>query len=295
MNEHKHVFTSEGLTCEGSLFLPDTDKPPVVVLGQGFGAERSMGTGGFVRAFVNAGYAVFSFDYRSFGPSAGKPRQLVHAKRHCQDWYNAVQYVRSLRSINNQQVFLWGSSFAGGHVLVTASRVHGLAGVIAQVPFCSSRSLARTISTGKMIASLAHALLDSLLSLVGLQHRVALIGRPGEGFALMDWPGWYENYMAIAQHSDTWVNSMPARSIFANANYNPIDTAERIDCPVLIINGARDQGVPRADVLATVEKIPRCRHVELDFDHFDLYEGFDLHEQAVALQVEFLQENSRGG
>jgi fermentation-respiration switch protein FrsA (DUF1100 family) len=101
--------------------------------------------------------------------------------------------------------------------------------------------------------------------------------------------------MAIAQDSDTWVNSMPARSIFANANYNPIDTAERIDCPVLIINGARDQGVPRADVLATVEKIPRCRHVELDFDHFDLYEGFDLHEQAVALQVEFLQENSRGG
>ena len=101
--------------------------------------------------------------------------------------------------------------------------------------------------------------------------------------------------MAIAQDSDTWVNSMPARSIFANANYNPIDTAERIDCPVLIINGARDQGVPRADVLATVEKIARCRHVELDFDHFDLYEGFDLHEQAVALQLEFLQENSLAG
>ncbi len=293
MDEHKHVFTSEGVTCEGSLYLPDADNPPVVVLGQGFGAERTMGTGGFVRAFVSAGYAVFSFDYRSFGPSAGKPRQLVHARRHCQDWYNAVQYVRSLRSINNQQVFLWGSSFAGGHVLVTASRVHGLAGVIAQVPFCSSRSLARRIGIRKMIASLAHALLDTLLSLIGLQHRVALLARPGEGFALMDWPGWYESYMRIAQHSDSWVNSMPARGIFANANYNPIDTAQHIDCPVLIISGAKDQGIPRADVLATVEKIPRCRHVELDFDHFDLYEGFDLHEQAVALQLEFLQESSR--
>jgi hypothetical protein len=34
--------------------------------------------------------------------------------------------------------------------------------------------------------------------------------------------------------------------------------------------------------------------VELDFDHFDLYEGFELHEQAVALQLKFLQETSRG-
>jgi pimeloyl-ACP methyl ester carboxylesterase len=294
MREHKHVFTSEGLTCDGSLFLPDVDSPPVVILGQGFGAERTMGTGGFVRAFVNAGYAVFSFDYRSFGASAGEPRQLVHAKRHCQDWYNAVQYVRSLRSIDNQQVFLWGSSFAGGHVLVTASRVHGIAGVISQVPFCSSRSTVSNTRAGKMIASLAHALLDTLLSLVGLQHRVALLARPGEGFALMDWPGWYESYMKIAQGSSTWVNSMPARSIFATTNYNPIDSAQGIKCPVLIISGAKDQAIPRSDVLATVEKIPHCRHVELDFDHFDLYEGFDLHEQAVTLQLEFLRGVSSG-
>jgi pimeloyl-ACP methyl ester carboxylesterase len=293
MKEHKHVFTSEGLACEGSLYLPETENPPVVVLGQGFGAERSMGTGGFVRAFVNAGYAVFSFDYRGFGASAGKPRQLVNASHHCQDWYNAVQYVRSLQTIDNQQVFLWGSSFAGGHVLVTASRIHGLAGIIAQVPFCSSRSLGKSVGLGKIFASLAHALLDSLLSLVGLEHRVALLARPGKGFAMMDWPGWHEDYMKIAETSTTWENSMPARGIIANANYNPIDSVHLIDCPVLIISGSKDQGIPRADVLATVEKTPHCRHVELDFDHFDLYEGFDLHEQAVSLQVAFLRETSK--
>ncbi len=290
MAEHKHVFTSEGLSCSGSLFLPVNEQPPVVILGQGFGAERTFGTGSFIRAFVEAGWAVFSFDYRSFGASEGKPRQLVNPHHHCEDWYNVVQYVRSLQNIDNQRVVLWGSSFAGGHVLVTAARVSRLAGVIAQVPFCSSRSTAKNTTIGKSIQSVAHACLDGLLSLVGSEHRVALVAKPGADFAIMDAPGWYEDYMKIAVGSSSWVNSMPARGLFAVANYNPIDTADKIDCPVLIINGARDQGVPAEDVRATAAKISNCKHVEMDFDHFDLYEGFELHDEALRLQVEFLNK-----
>jgi dipeptidyl aminopeptidase/acylaminoacyl peptidase len=290
MAEHKHVFTSEGLTCSASLFLPVNEQPPVVILGQGFGAERTFGTGGFVKAFVEAGWAVFSFDYRSFGDSEGRPRQLVNPHHHCEDWYNVVQYVRSLQNIDNQRVVLWGSSFAGGHVLVTAARVSGLAGVIAQVPFCSSRSTAKNTSIAKTIKSGAHACLDGLLSLIGSEHRVALIAKPDAGFAIMDAPGWYEDYIKITEGSSSWVNSMPARGLFAIANYNPIDTADKITCPVLIINGERDQGVPAADVRATAARIANCKQVELDFDHFDLYEGFKLHDEAVRLQVDFLRE-----
>ncbi len=294
MTEHKHVFTSQGLACDASLFLPERENPPVVILGQGFGAERTFGTGGFVRAFVAAGYAVFSFDYRSFGQSQGQPRQLVHPKRHCQDWYNAVQYVRSLRSIDNRRVAVWGSSFAGGHVLVTAANIPELAGVISQVPFCSSRSVIRTSSLAKILKGIGHALLDVLFSLVGLEHRVPLVGRPGEGYAMMDWPGWYEDYMQIAAGSDTWVNSMPARSILATSRYKPMVHADRIRSPVLVISGKKDQGVPREDILQTVEKIPDCRHVEMEFDHFDLYDGFSKHDEAVRIQLEFLREIFQG-
>jgi fermentation-respiration switch protein FrsA (DUF1100 family) len=132
------------------------------------------------------------------------------------------------------------------------------------------------------------------LSLIGSEHRVALVGRPGEGFALMDAPGWYEDYMRLAEGSSTWTNSMPARGLFSVANYNPIDSVDKIACPVLIINGSRDQGVPAETVRAAVAKIPRCRQVELDFDHFDLYEGFPLHDSAIKLQLDFLAETFSG-
>jgi pimeloyl-ACP methyl ester carboxylesterase len=290
LEEHKHVFPSAGSTCSGGLYLPVNKQPPVVILGQGFGAERTFGTGSFVQAFVAAGWAVFSFDYRGFGDSQGQPRQLVNPHHHCEDWYNAVQYVRSLQAINNRNIALWGSSFAGGHVLVTAARIPGLAGVIAQVPFCSSRSMSKNSTFGEKLKSIGHACLDGLLSLVGREHRIALVGKPGEGFSMMSSPGWYEDYMKIAQGSASWTNSMPARGIFSIANYNPIDSAGQITCPVLIINGSRDQGVPAADVHAAVAKISRCQHIELDFDHFDLYEGFNLHQQALQLQLKFLAE-----
>jgi hypothetical protein len=116
------------------------------------------------------------------------------------------------------------------------------------------------------------------------------VAEPGEEFAMMDWPGWKRDYLKIATESETWTNSMPARSIFAVSGYNPIDSADKIQCPVFVLSGKRDQGIARDDVLATVARIPRCRHLELDFDHFDLYPGFDKHEQAVTEQLKFLRE-----
>lgn len=288
MSEHKHVFSSAGLTCSATLFLPEQKSPPVILLAQGFGAEWRFGTSGFISAFLNAGFAVFAFDYRSFGESEGSPRQLVHPERHCEDWNAALQYLRSLEEVDNQRIFLWGSSFAGGHVLVTAANNPGLKGVISQVPFTTSRSQLKTSSLGKMVLSIAHGLLDLALSLIGKEHRVALLAEPGEGFAVMNWAGWHRDYLKISHESTTWTNSMPARALLTLSNYNPVDTAAQIKCPVLIISGSNDMGILSEDVAATAGKIPLCKHVELELDHFDLYDGFPQHETAVQLQLDFL-------
>ena len=97
--------------------------------------------------------------------------------------------------------------------------------------------MARTTSLGKILRSIGHALLDLACALIGREHRVALVAEPGEGFAMMDWPGWKEDYLKLAAGSETWTNSMPARSILAVNGYNPIDKAAKIECPVLIISG----------------------------------------------------------
>lgn len=68
-------FYSHGLRCAGTLELPARAKrPPVIVMAHGFGAIRAAGLYDFAERFVKAGYAVFLFDYRSFGDSEGEPR-----------------------------------------------------------------------------------------------------------------------------------------------------------------------------------------------------------------------------
>jgi fermentation-respiration switch protein FrsA (DUF1100 family) len=290
MKEKKHVFPSHGLACEGSLFLPAEDKPPLVLMGHGFAAERTFGTASAINAFVDAGYAVFAFDYRNFGASQGEPRQLVDPQRHCQDWYSAIQYVRSLQEIDANRIVLWGSSLGGGHVLATAARYHRLAGVIALVPFCNSRSLPGTIPLTRTLSGIGHALLDLTLSIVGREHRVAVVGEAGDGFACLDWPGWKADYLRLAAGSSTWVNSLPARSLLRLNKYNPADQARDIDCPVLIVNGKRDQAVPREDILTLVEQLKDCTHREYNFDHFDLYDGWELNQQAIEVQLSFLDQ-----
>jgi fermentation-respiration switch protein FrsA (DUF1100 family) len=289
LTEQKHVFSSHGLACDASLLLPDAERPPVIVMAHGFAAERSFGTGSTVAAFVAAGFAVFSFDYRCFGQSEGSPRQLVDPTHHCQDWYNAIQYLRSLQTIDPARIVLWGSSFSGGHVLATAARDHQVRAVIALVPHCDGRSTARRLPLRRKLAGLGHALLDLLLAPLGRVHEVAVVGDAGDGFAMLDWPGWKSDYLRLAQQSQSWRNAMPARSILRAGSYHPADNADAIECPVLVISGKRDQGVPREDILALIDKLRQPNHLELDFDHFDLYEGWPLNRTAIDAELDFLR------
>lgn len=87
------------------------------------GAQKDMGLHPYACAFVEGGLAVLVFDYRTFGGSGGQPRQWVSPARHCQDWQSAVDYVKQQLAgkVDTSRMCLWGSSFAGGHVLVTAA------------------------------------------------------------------------------------------------------------------------------------------------------------------------------
>jgi len=72
------------------------------------------------------------FDYRNFGGSDGEPRNLISPTRHVQDWESAFKYAQSL---GYSKIFLHGSSFGGGHVIVAGAALANntaLAGIISQ-------------------------------------------------------------------------------------------------------------------------------------------------------------------
>ena len=286
-------FSTAAPRCDGELWLPDDDpRPPVVIMAHGFGAERTFGLPAFAERFVAAGIAVYLFDYRGFGASGGYPRQLVHPWRHLQDWRNALAYVRGLEQVDSARIALWGSSFSGGHVTVTAARDRGVAAVVAQVPFVSGISTLAAQSPFDVMR-LSWAGLRDLVRLLTFRapYRIGLVGRPGD-VAVMTTPECYDGYMALVPEQSRWENTTPALSGLLLPLYNPGSYAADIRCPMLIVAGRNDSLIPIAAVRKMAGRVPDCQLEEFDCNHFEPYRD-GWFERNVELQSAFLQRHLR--
>ena len=102
-------------------------------MAHGLAGVKEMRLDAYAERFAAAGYHVLVFDYRHFGASQGRPRQLLDIRRQHEDWGAAVSYARARPEVDADRIVLWGTSLSGGHVLAVAGRV-GAAAVISQVP-----------------------------------------------------------------------------------------------------------------------------------------------------------------
>ncbi len=290
MKIEDHVFPSEGTNCAGWLFLPEhVAYPPVVVMAHGIAAERNFRLPAFARRFVQKGLAVFLFDYRNFGDSEGKPRHLVNPYRHIQDWFAALEYIRSLGVIDARRLALWGTSFSGGHVLVVAARDGRIAGVVSQVPFVDGFSTIFTFPLSYLIPGSYHGFRDLWRKLIGKgPHYIKVVDEPGS-FALLNTPECLRGYRNLVPEDTVWENRCPARILLQIPTYRPIRYASGINCPVLIVYGEKDSLIPAGHVRKTARKIKNCHTVARPTGHFDLYYGKEF-EEIVKIEGDFLQK-----
>lgn len=71
-------FMSGGERCDARLYhFRVRNDSTVIIMAHGFGARIDFGLLPFAEGFLEDGYAIFMFDYRGFGESEGKPRNLV--------------------------------------------------------------------------------------------------------------------------------------------------------------------------------------------------------------------------
>ena len=140
----KTDFIAKRVRCDGELLLPhNANKPPVVIMAHGMGAQKDFKLQDFASRFIDENVAAFLFDYRTFGKSDGEPRQLVDPIHHVEDWHAAIAHIRTLKEIDANRIALWGSSFSGGHVIMCAAKDHDIAAVVSQIPFVSGLSSLR--------------------------------------------------------------------------------------------------------------------------------------------------------
>jgi uncharacterized protein len=284
-------FVSEGLRCSAWLYRPSRiERPPIVLMAHGFGAEKTFGLEPFAEAFVRAGLAVLLFDYRCFGGSEGEPRNWVSPGRHIQDYEAALAHAKTLPGIDPKRIGLWGTSFSGAHVIVLASRHPEVSAVVAQVPMVDGWSVFLNTSPRKSLKLTPTILRDLGRAVMG--HEPALLPLVGEPFSgsIMDAPGDYEGYMRLVPPDTTWRNACPARAALSAILYRAVRHAGKVRCPVLLMMAAGDQVVPARSVRKAVSRFSHGELVSLDCKHFDPYVG-EWFERACGAERDFLVKN----
>src|SRR3954453_10737018 len=281
------AFPSSGDECRAWLFKPDAERPPLVILGHGLGATREYGLEPYAERFAEAGIAALVFTYRHFGDSGGEPRQLLDIERQLGDWAAALAYARHLDGIDHDRIALWGTSFAGGHVIEAAARDGAVAAVVSQCPFTDGLAATRAASPRSLARAVGPALRDELARVRRKPPvLISLVGPPGSP-ALMASPDSEPGYRALIPPGVTFENGVSARFINHVGLYRPGRSARKVDAPILFCICDTDAVAPAETALRYAATARRGEVKRYPVGHFDIYLG-EPFEHAVADQTAFL-------
>lgn len=286
--------TARHLTGVGADFLGAAGRP-CVVMAHGFGGTSDTGLPGYAEGLAAAGLDVLVFDYRGFGASPGRERQVVSYRAQRQDYAAAVAAARTLPGVDPDRIVLWGTSYSGGHVLTVAAADPRVAAVLALVPamdgFAALLMLLRREGVRPLLALTGHGLLDRVGSLVGrAPHLVPLAAPPGS-LGFLTAPGAVEGYSSVA--GPLWRNEVAAREALEVSLNRPITVAPEVACPLLVQVAVHDATVSTPAARRTAEKVRDAEVLDYDADHFDVY-AEPLLSSVLADQVAFLRRRLAG-
>ncbi|CAM5288969.1 alpha/beta hydrolase [Mycolicibacterium aubagnense] len=292
-------FYSHGVRCAAWHLPAETDAltgesgRPCVVMAHGFSGTKDTALLGFAGPFAAAGLDVLVFDYRGFGESEGTPRQDVSISRQRQDYHAAIAAARHLPGVNPDRIVLWGTSYAGGHVIAVAARDQRIAAVISMNPavggVATLAHLVRTCGAGYLVRATANAVPDVVHTAIGRPaHLVPVVGQPGSS-AVIATSGSEAAWLPIA--GATWRNEVRGRHALGVAFNRPIRKAGKLTCPILVQPGGDDRIAPPAAARKAARRAGYWAQLrEYPADHLDLYDG-PWQQRAVVDQLDFLERD----
>jgi len=125
----KISFSSHGTTVIGKLHLPDTEKPPCVIVSHGlFSSKESEKYISLGDRFPRKEISLLRFDFRGCGESGGKISESTVSDR-IEDLTIAIEFIRSHPRIGTR-IGLMGSSLGGYISLIKAAGEEDIRAVV---------------------------------------------------------------------------------------------------------------------------------------------------------------------
>jgi fermentation-respiration switch protein FrsA (DUF1100 family) len=263
-------------------------------MAHGFSAVREQRLDAYAERFAAAGLAALVFDYRHFGASQGRPRQLLSIGRQLQDWRAAVAHARNLPEVDPRRVAVWGSSFSGGHVVAVAAQDPAIAAVVSQAPFTDGFSAIAAGGAVQGLRLMGAGLRDALAMLLRRDPvYLPAVGPPGT-LAAMTAEEAEPGFTRIDPPDSAWENRVAGRVALAVGGYRPYAKFGKLRQPVLVQVCDRDETTPPGPAVKAAEKSPNATLRRYPVGHFEIYVDPQF-ETTVGDQVDFLVRNLVGG
>ncbi|CAM0575559.1 TPA: alpha/beta hydrolase [Acinetobacter baumannii] len=293
-----HAYTVEPLyvPCDQEMiaadfYIPKTNnKSAVIIMAHGFAGLRQFKLIQYVQRFAQAGYAVILFDYRYWGGSTGKPREMISINSQLEDWKTMIQYASTCKFIDNRRIVLWGTSLSGGYALSLASELKNIQAIMVQIPYVDGAETAKLYPLQRYPQALKLSSQDYMGSKMGLNpKRLPVVDQ--YKLCFMPTADSYYGYLSIVNPDYYWSGEVPARVFFNLMRYRPIQLVRQINIPVLFIAAQHDSLIPiESSREAATNIAPFVSYHEWDMKHFDIYHG-SWFEKAVTTQLEFLHQH----
>ncbi|BFM86393.1 alpha/beta hydrolase [Acinetobacter baumannii] len=293
-----HAYTVEPLyvPCDQEMiaadfYIPKTNnKSAVIIMAHGFAGLRQFKLIQYAQRFAQAGYAVILFDYRYWGGSTGKPREMISINSQLEDWKTMIQYASTCKFIDNRRIVLWGTSLSGGYALSLASELKNIQAIIVQIPYVDGAETAKLYPLQRYPQALKLSSQDYMGSKMGLNpKRLPVVDQ--YKLCFMPTADSYYGYLSIVNPDYYWSGEVPARVFFNLMRYRPIQLVRQINIPVLFIAAQHDSLIPiESSREAATNIAPFVSYHEWDMKHFDIYHG-SWFEKAVTTQLEFLHQH----
>ncbi|MFM2315445.1 MAG: hypothetical protein RLZZ04_4723 [Cyanobacteriota bacterium] len=146
-------FASHNQNLVGNLYLPDdyqeeTKLPGVVVTGAWTTVKEQM-PATYAEALADRGYAVLAFDFRNWGESGGKERQLENPTNKTQDIIAAANYLTTRPEVDSDRITGLGICASAGYMADAAVQSEDIKTIALVAPWLHNQEIVNEVYGGK--------------------------------------------------------------------------------------------------------------------------------------------------
>lgn len=266
--------TEDGTVLRGLFYAQErAEKAPIIVMAHGFSGTLTA-LRQYADAFCEAGFAVLLYDHRGFGVSDGQIRQHIDPYQQIADFRDAISYAQSQPGVDADRVGIWGSSYAGGHVLHLAAADRRVKCVVSQIPFVSGHQTAPRLFRPDVLSAWRKRFSAErqLVRKTGKHTLVPVFSTHGEEPCALP-PPVTEDFIKVSEQEEGWKNEVTVRSVEFLTEYEPGNMARFIaPTPVLMIVARHDRvAAPELALAAYNEMLEPKRLLIHNGGHFGTY------------------------